>query len=102
MPEDPQKPGGEPNLELPSLFSRRKKKRQSPEEPTGEAVDETAVAPAGAPEAESVGFPAEDPAAEPSAGEASAEAPLRAGPAPVAGSTRRVPPTPPPPARDPE
>jgi hypothetical protein len=87
MPEGTGNRGNEPNLELPSLFGRgRKKKRQSDESP---AVPETA-------ETEPL---AEEPAA-PETEDTTTPTPTRTGPVPVEGSTRRLPPTPPPPARD--
>src|SRR6478736_3504353 len=74
MPEDPEKSGGEPNLELPSLFGRGRKKRRRTEAPPTQAQEEVTTE----------------------------DAPAPPGPTPVRGSTRRLPPTPPPaaPAED--
>ena len=77
MPEEPEKSGAEPNLELPSLFGRGRKKKRQAEEPTAEIGAEPEVS-----------TPTEEPAP--------------TGPVPVEGSNRRLPPTPPPPSRETE
>ncbi len=96
MAEDQDK-RDEPNLELPSLFSRfTKKKRPTSQDPEGSADDasveattsETSQSVEAAETSETVET-GED-------GPTPTTAPI---PTPVEGSTRRVPPTPPPPAR---
>ncbi len=95
MAEDPDK-RDEPNLELPSLFSRfTKKRRPAPGESKTSGEDATNDARA----AESVEPVAE--ASSETSPETSSDRPTAAPvPIPVEGSSRRVPPTPPPPARE--
>lgn len=78
MAEDPQKGPQEPNLELPSLFGRGRKKKQK----------------AAAPEESSVEAPAEGPSD--ATGAPHDDAPGRPALVPTTGSGRRLPPAPPP------
>ena len=59
MPEDPEKSGNEPNLELPSLFGRGRKKKRQAQQPAPEPTQEIDAAATGT----EVSTPVEEPAA---------------------------------------
>ena len=95
MPDEPEKSGQEPNLELPSLlgFGRKKKKKSRKTDTVAEAPASNEVA------AEEKATPAPGPAA--TSDDASTADPVpqaRAGLAPATDRPKRKPPVPPPPA----